>query len=208
MSRKNVNLSLMLALAGLCGLALIVREDRSRPNFEFFPDMARSVPADSFSASSVFANGKAMQSPVPGTAPIGYRPPAYGPGEEEAARADEELANPFSLDDKAELRRGTELFQSFCSHCHGGGAGGDGEVALHGFPAPPSLLGPESAALGDGRIFHIITYGQKNMPGHAIQIEREDRWRIILHIRSLQMKSRESEVEAPPESEPALEPAL
>jgi mono/diheme cytochrome c family protein len=40
--------------------------------------------------------------------------------------------------------------------------------------------------LKDGQIFHIITYGQKNMPALAAQVLREDRWKAALYIRSMQ----------------------
>jgi hypothetical protein len=32
----------------------------------------------------------------------------------------------------------------------------------------------------------VITYGLRNMPSHAAQLTREDRWKVILHVRSLQ----------------------
>jgi mono/diheme cytochrome c family protein len=38
----------------------------------------------------------------------------------------------------------------------------------------------------DGQIFHILTYGQNNMPSYAGQISRDDRWKVIAYVRSLQ----------------------
>ena len=189
MSRLTLNLLLMAVLALLCAVSLLSRVDHGRPNFELFPNMVHSVPADSFAANGVFADGKTLQRPAPGTIPLGYEPLRYGSSEEEAVRAGSELINPIDPEDRRAIRQGAELYRSFCSHCHGGGGNGDGEVGLHGFPAPPSLLAAEAKDLPDGRIFHIITFGQKNMPPHAIQIDQEDRWKIISHIRSLQQKS-------------------
>ena len=203
MSRLTLNATLIVVLALLCAVSLLTRADRSRPNFELFPNMSHSVPSDSFALNSVFADGRTLQKPVAGTIPIGYRSLPYGPSEEDALRAAEDLTNPFAADDRRETRRGAELYQSFCSHCHGGGGFGDGAVGLHGFPAPPSLLAPEAKGLPDGRIFHIITFGQKNMPPHAIQIDQEDRWRIILHVRSLQEEAEETA--APPPAAPVEE---
>lgn len=205
MKRRNVNLSLIIVLVLLCGVTLLIRQDNERLNFEFFPDMYRSVSSKSFAANSVFADGKTLQQPVAGTVPRGHQSLAYGPSEEDADRAGEQLANPFAADDRGETRRGAELYQSFCSHCHGGGGHGDGEVGLHGFPAPPSLLAPEAKALPDGKIFHIITFGQKNMPPHAIQVEPEDRWRIVLHVRSQQQQSDEELAALESSPEEALE---
>lgn len=191
MNGRRLNLSLMIALVLLCGLTLVVRQNLERPNFEFFPDMYRSVASKSFAANLVFSDARTLQQPVAGTIPRQHRSLGYGPSEEDAIRAGEELANPFASDNRRETRRGAELYQSFCSHCHGGGGNGDGAVGLHGFPAPPSLLATEAKDLPDGQIFHIITFGQKNMPPHAIQIEPEDRWRIVLHVRSQQQQSEE-----------------
>ena len=38
----------------------------------------------------------------------------------------------------------------------------------------------------DGQLFHILTYGQNNMPSYASQLSRDDRWNAIIHVRSLQ----------------------
>jgi len=34
-----------------------------------------------------------------------------------------------------------------------------------------------------------VTYGQGNMPGHASQIEPEDRWKVALWVRHLQQEA-------------------
>ena len=54
------------------------------------------------------------------------------------------------------------------------------------FPTPPSLVAPKARELPDGRIFHIATFGQGNMPSHAAQIEPEDRWKAVMWVRQLQ----------------------
>ena len=84
------------------------------------------------------------------------------------------------------LERGADRYRTFCQHCHGPTGRGDGPVAMRGFPAPPPFNSERALQLPDGRIFHIITYGQKNMPAHGGQIPPEDRWRIVAHVRSLQ----------------------
>ncbi len=38
----------------------------------------------------------------------------------------------------------------------------------------------------DGQLFHVLTYGQNNMPSYASQITRQDRWNVIAYVRSLQ----------------------
>ena len=55
-----------------------------------------------------------------------------------------------------------------------------------GVPAPPSLVTGNTTKMRDGQLFHIITYGRLNMPSQAGLLAPEDRWAVILHIRSLQ----------------------
>ena len=38
----------------------------------------------------------------------------------------------------------------------------------------------------DGQLFHVLTYGQNNMPSYASQLSREDRWNAILYVRTMQ----------------------
>ena len=38
----------------------------------------------------------------------------------------------------------------------------------------------------DGQLFHVLTYGQNNMPFYASQLSREDRWNVILYVRTMQ----------------------
>jgi mono/diheme cytochrome c family protein len=59
-------------------------------------------------------------------------------------------------------------------------------VTLGGFPPPPSLLSDRSLRMPDGQMFHILTYGQGNMPSIAAQLSEDDRWTAILHVRYLQ----------------------
>lgn len=60
--------------------------------------------------------------------------------------------------------------------------------------ASPLGQGPVLAASalipgkGDGQLFHIVTYGRDKMASYAGQLSREDRWAVILYIRSLQKK--------------------
>jgi mono/diheme cytochrome c family protein len=181
---------LLLALLALTAAANWVDDwNAASPNTEFLPEMVRSVPYDSFSANPVFTDGKTLQQPVQGTIPRGFLPLHYEATEKDLARAGQELQNPYSIEDKEAVARGAELFRRICTPCHGPGGSGDGLVAQRGYPPPPSLLAENALNLRDGQKFHIITYGKRNMPPHAAQISREDRWKVILHIRSLQAKT-------------------
>ncbi len=55
-----------------------------------------------------------------------------------------------------------------------------------GVPLPPSLLADRPVQMKDGQLFHIITYGQGNMPANAGLLSQDDRWQVIVYLRSLQ----------------------
>ena len=40
--------------------------------------------------------------------------------------------------------------------------------------------------MSDAEIFNVITFGSGTMPAYAAQMAREDRWKAILHLRTLQ----------------------
>lgn len=188
MSRVVLNTVLLVLLAGSVVLNRLEPVNLTRPNFEYFPDMAHSVRRNAFSPNRVFADAKTLREPEPGTMPQGYHPLHYKATPQDALRAGEELRNPLSGRDRRTMERGSVVFTNFCQPCHGARGTGDGPVALRGFPAPPSLLADHAIKMRDGQVFHVLSYGQGNMPGYRAQVSPEDRWRAILYVRSLQAK--------------------
>jgi mono/diheme cytochrome c family protein len=186
-ARANWLLGMLLAALGVAHWSLGI--DPSLPNREFLPDMARSVAADAYAASPVLPGGHTLQPPPPGTIARGLKPLGYAATEADAARAGIELVNPFAADDQAALARGRVVFGNTCAVCHGAGGLGNGPVTLRGVPPPPSFMADNAMNMADGRMFHVVTYGQKNMASYAAQVSREDRWKVILHIRSLQRQA-------------------
>ena len=187
MRPRSLNLLFLISIVIIGALNWIIRRDFSQPNLEFLPEMVRSVPYDSFAPNPNFPDGKTLQLPVPGTIPRGFLPLHYEATPQDAERAGEELQNPYSMQDTEALERGERVYRNFCLPCHGPIGRGDGPVILRGYPAPPPLISNRAIRMKDGQIFHIITYGQRNMSPHATQIAREDRWKVILHIRTLQL---------------------
>lgn len=164
-------------------LARLFDADPAQRNVLFAPDMAFS-PA--YTAQEPRESGPEVTSLPTGVVPRGLAPFPYAADDDGRARAGRELKNPFLASDPAALKRGAAVFQSSCAVCHGPGGMGDGEVTKRGVPPPPSLLADPARKLSDGEIYHIITLGRKNMPAHAAQVARADRWRAVLHVRTLQ----------------------
>ncbi len=185
---RITRLHVALAAALLASLALNwgTRADPSGPGLEFAPNMAHSPRYAAFAPNPNFADGKTLQAPEPGTIPRGFPPLHYDATPASAIRAGEELTSPIAASDSAALARGATVFANFCQPCHGVAGRGDGTVTQRGFPPPPSLLAQHAIDLRDGQIFHILTFGQGNMAAYASQVSREDRWKVIRYIRSLQ----------------------
>lgn len=170
-----------------------MKADPTKRNFDFIPNMVYTAAYDAYDANPNFPDGKTLREPVPGTIQRGHMPMHYGTTPEEALRAGRELKNPFSANDVKAFERGTVVFQTFCQVCHGPGGLGDGTVTKRGYPPPPSLLAERALNMADGQMFHIQTYGQNNMPSYASQVSRDDRWKAILYIRSLQSAVRNAQ---------------
>src|SRR5262249_54461887 len=67
---------------------------RGRRGYEYMPDMAVSVPYDTFARNPVTRNGMTQQLPVRGTIPRGFLPLHYSNTPEDAERAGRELTFP------------------------------------------------------------------------------------------------------------------
>ncbi len=186
MSTRAINGGLGAIMVIAIVLSFAAARDFSRPNLEFLPDMVHGPTYHAFEPNPHTPDGKTLRPPAPGSIPRGQMPFRYERTEQDALRAGSELTNPIPADDDAAQLRGSVAFAVFCQPCHGASGAGDGMVAKRGFPPPPSLLIEHAVNMKDGQLFHIVTLGQANMPGHAAQVSRTDRWKIINYIRSMQ----------------------
>ena len=109
--------------------------------------------------------------------------------------AGSELKNPITLT-AAVYDEGQEIFVKMCQHCHGEEGKGDGKIVTNGnFPPIPAYDG--IAGLTEGKMFHTLTYGKGNMGSHASQLTKEERWKVIWFVKSLQQgKSKEEMLQA------------
>jgi mono/diheme cytochrome c family protein len=145
------------------------------------PDMAHSVPYDSFAPNPNTRDGKTLQAPVAGTVPRGFLPLHYRASPADAERAGRELHDPGLNEDAA---RGRLLYATFCLVCHGAQGRGDGPLVPR-IPNPPSYTSERVRGLPAGRIYHVITYGSGRMPSYAAQVPPGDRWPIVREVQRL-----------------------
>ena len=187
--RKRINLMLSALVTLLLLLNWAWTPDSTRPNFITMPEMVYSPAYRAFSQNPHFRDGKTLQKPPEHALPIGTDRIQYGATPEDAVRAGEDLRSPFRTIDNSIIAQGREVFETFCFPCHGSEAQGNGPVVLRGFPAPPSLTAEKTVGLKDGQMFHIVTYGQGNMPPYMSLVSPRERWLVIAFARSLQESS-------------------
>jgi mono/diheme cytochrome c family protein len=176
--------------AGSIVLHWLNRFDPERRNVTVFTEMAYSVAHESNAVSPVRADRRVVQPPPWGTIPRGQMPLRFAATTEDAARAGEELVNPYAHHGAVARARGQVVYKTFCVPCHGADGAGRGNVVERGFPPPPSLLAERAKGMRDGQLFHVITYGQRSMPSYAAQVERDDRWKAVVYLRALQEGAR------------------
>ncbi len=194
-----------MRLACVLGLAVVLGGcQNGRFDWERMLAQRKATP---FTASSVFANGIAMQQPPRGTVPREERlgPSALTLGE--VAGVD---VNELPLPVTHELfLRGQNRFGIFCAACHGVLGDGRSEVAKNmSLRPPPSLHEPRIAALADGRLFSVVTYGYGMMPSYAWALPVRDRWAVVLYVRALERSQRCALADLPPEVRREAEPWL
>jgi|WetSurMetagenome_2_1015567.scaffolds.fasta_scaffold00564_14 mono/diheme cytochrome c family protein len=162
-------------------------KNRNNPGWDYFPDMFYSTAYETFTKNPNFKDGMTMRVPATGTVPRGFTPFEYTIDPESRIKAGNELINPF-LPSAEVLSRGKENYKTFCIGCHGAAGEGDGHLYKSGlYPVKPRSLSENNAAkLRDGEIFHTITLGFGSMGAHGSQISPDDRWKLILYIRTLQ----------------------
>jgi mono/diheme cytochrome c family protein len=99
---------------------------------------------------------------------------------EEAARRE----NPVAASAQA-VKAGRALYEEHCERCHGVTGRGDGADAWKQFTSPGNFTNAgRMNGLSDGAIFYEISEGRKPMPSFKTRLTEEQRWQLVLLIRS------------------------
>jgi hypothetical protein len=145
-----------------------------------------------------FGDGRSERQPVPGTVARGHLrlDEVLYTGKENGVVVDK---FPFSIA-RADLERGRERYNIYCSPCHDYTGSGRGMIVQRGLPAPPSFHIDRMRQAPAGHFVDVITNGFGAMYSYAARVEPEDRWRITAYIRALQL-SQNATVQEVPEAE-------
>jgi mono/diheme cytochrome c family protein len=124
-----------------------------------------------YGTSDLFADGRSMRAPPPGTIPR----------ERDLAEAQPEVT-------PALLALGRARFDVVCAPCHG--IAGDGDSVVAGkmeLRAPPSLHEPRIRELDAATIYRVISEGYGLMPRFSTHLAPRERWAVLAYVRALQL---------------------
>lgn len=148
-----------------------------------------------YEPTDFFHDGRSERQPVEGTVARGQlrTDELFYTGKINGVEADQ---FPFPIT-RADLDRGRERYNIYCTPCHDYTGTGNGMIVQRGFPEPPSYHTDRLRAAPVGHFYGVITDGFGAMYSYAARIEPADRWRIAAYIRVLQL-SQNATVDAVP----------
>lgn len=138
-----------------------------------------------YAGTDFFGDGRSERQPVPGTVARGHLEldELFYTGKENGVESDR---FPFPIT-RADLERGRQRFNVYCTPCHGYTGKGDGMIVQRGFPQPPSYHIDRLRNAPVGHFFSVISNGTGSMYSFAARVDPADRWRIAAYIRALQL---------------------
>jgi mono/diheme cytochrome c family protein len=141
-----------------------------------------------YEPTTFFDDGRSERPVVPGTIARGHLRlnELLYTGKENGVLADK---FPFPIT-RADLERGRERYNIYCTPCHDYTGGGHGMIVQRGFPPPPSFHIDRLRSAPAGHFFDVMTNGLGSMYSYATRVEPEDRWRIAAYVRALQLSHR------------------
>ena len=94
------------------------------------------------------------------------------------------LKNPLPISD-VNFNAAKPIYNEQCANCHGDSGKGDGSDAMMYDPAPSDLTDANHMnKLTDGEIYYQITLGKKPMPSFRNKLTEEQRWQLVILVRS------------------------
>lgn len=98
--------------------------------------------------------------------------------------AEKARRNPLPATD-GNLAAAKQIYSEKCADCHGDSGKGDGSDAMMYDPTPSDLTDAAKInKLTDGEIFYQITEGRKPMPSFRKKLTEEQRWQLVLLVRT------------------------
>jgi mono/diheme cytochrome c family protein len=163
-------------------------------------DMHDAPRYDPYEQSAIFPNGSSAQPLVEGTV---SRVETAGAALDEdellhTGKTNGQLSTvfPFAIT-RADLDRGEERFNIYCSPCHGRTGEGNGMVVQRGYRQAANYHVERLRAMPVGYFVDVITNGFGAMPDYRMQLVPADRWRVAAYVRALQLSHAAAEGDVP-----------
>ncbi|MFB6307123.1 MAG: cytochrome c [Flavobacteriales bacterium] len=189
-----MNLKHYIVILNLIIFVISCNKNPQSPGHEYMPDMYRP---NSVEAYMDYNNPDSLSArkPAKGTIPFDEKyigkdktnfnlPWPYKNTSKGYKKAGKIKENPIKLTPEV-LKEGERLYADFCVHCHGEKGKGQGSIVERGkFPPPPDYK-TRYKTTSVGQAFHSITYGKGLMGGHASQLSKEERWKLVHYTKVL-----------------------
>ena len=180
-----------------------------------FPGMKEQPKLVQQTASAFFADGRSDRVAPPNTVASSFGPAGQPLRDDDflyrGKLADGSFARGFPPALKVDMKlleRGRDRFTIYCSPCHGAVGDGQGITKKYGMGAVPTYHDDRIRAMAEGEIFNTITNGKGQMFGYGYNVTIDDRWRIIMYIRALQLSQNAMLDNASPEEQQQLQSKL
>jgi len=103
------------------------------------------------------------------------------------------LKNPLTRSE-SNLNAARQIYVDECAECHGDRGKGDGPQARSHYPLPADLTDPNLLVnTPDGEIFYQITAGRRPMPSFKRRLTEDQRWQLVLLVRSFSQSTSSSD---------------
>lgn len=161
--------------------------DKSKPNFQYFPDMYEPVSYETYGEYEIFENGQQALIPVEESISRGWLPYDYEDNTEGYNEAKSSLINPtaYTEDNQA---KGKELYDIYCATCHGTKGDGKGYLVerekILGVPS----YDDKGRAITEGSVYHVMYHGINTMGSYASQMSNEELWLVTHYVMDLKDK--------------------
>jgi len=207
-------LALALAVVTVVSIAGFRGDHFTKPPFEIFPDMNYQDKVKDQQPSAFFADGNSARAPIPGT--VAEEMPAandyWATGKWDDTHWGDGIPVHDAVDggrplqvDAADMARGRERYTISCEVCHGAAGDGQGITSKYGLNGAASYHTDRLRQETDGALFDTITNGHGQMFGYGYNITIDDRWRIVMYIRALQLSQNASVADATPDEQAQLQ---
>ena len=163
----------------------------SRPDatgVEYAPEMYESLayePLRQTAYNTVNAFGINERTPAVATIPRGKLNYYTHIPKDSVKIAERTLHQPYAYT-KENLEEGKLLYSRICLHCHGEQGNGLGLVGVK-YKGVPNYAVGEYTKMNDAHIYHVIQWGKNRMMPHGSQVTPNERWKIAMYVRVLEL---------------------